>query len=107
MNGTNHNGSHEDLTSIGRPGTPSSFLSGKPEPIKKKSGGWFSRLAGGARRTSVVYESSNTASQQREKKPPGPPPPKLPELNQLKAKISYDEEGSLGGGDMFRDIRGE
>lgn len=37
----------------------------------------------------------------------GPPPPKLPELNQLKAGIADGDEGSLGGGEMFRNIRGE
>ena len=36
----------------------------------------------------------------------GPPPPKLPELNQLKAKVP-ENEGSLGGEDMFKNIRGE
>lgn len=35
---------------------------------------------------------------------PGPPPPKLPELNQLKAKIADDDRGSLGGDEMFRNI---
>lgn len=91
---------------IGRPDSPSSFLSGRPSLIKKKSGSWFSKLGGGGgggKRTSVVFE--NTAPQQ--KKPMGPPPPKLPELNQLKAKIAADDEGSLGGGDMFKNIRGE
>lgn len=102
-NGANHNGSHEDLTGIGRPDSPSSFLSGRPSLIKKKSGSWFSKLGGGAgKRSSVVYEDAP-----REKKAKGPPPPKLPELNQLKAKIADDDDGSLGGGEMFKNIRGE
>lgn len=33
----------------------------------------------------------------------GPPPPKLPELNQLKAKVD-ENTGSLGGGDLFANI---
>jgi len=33
----------------------------------------------------------------------GPPAPKLPELNQLKAKVD-ESTGSLGGGDMFANI---
>ena len=49
-----------------------------------------------------MYKSTTTST-----KPAGPPPPKLPELDQLKAKIAYDDGGSLGGGEMFRDIRGE
>jgi hypothetical protein len=71
--------------------------------IKKRSGSWFSKLGGGGggKRTSVVYENPPP-----EKKPKGPPPPKLPELNQLKAKIA-DDEGSLGGGEMFKNISGE
>lgn len=35
----------------------------------------------------------------------GPPPPKLPELNMLKSKIADDDEGSLGGGEMFKNIK--
>jgi hypothetical protein len=102
-NGTDHNGSHEDLTGVERPDSPSSFLSGRPSLIKKRSGSWFSKLGGGGggKRTSVVYENPPP-----EKKPKGPPPPKLPELNQLKAKIA-DDEGSLGGGEMFKNISGE
>ena len=34
-----------------------------------------------------------------------PPPPKLPELNQLKAKIADNDEGSLGADDMFKNIK--
>jgi hypothetical protein len=103
-NGTNHNGSVEDLSRIGRPESPSSFLSGPPK--KKRNSSWFGRLgsSGRGKRTSVVYESA-APPQQQEKM--GPPPPKLPELNQLKAKIADDDEGSLGGGEMFKDIRGE
>ena len=71
--------------------------------MKKASGSWFRRLGGtgGGNRTSVVYENSRP----EEKVPMGPPPPKLPELNQLKAKIPDDDEGSLGGGDMFKNIK--
>jgi hypothetical protein len=45
----------------------------------------------------VVYEDK--------KVPMGPPPPKLPELNQLKAKIPEDDEGSLGADDIFKNIK--
>lgn len=106
-NGTNHdNGSHEDILGVGRPDSPSSFLSGRPSLGKKTSGSWFSKLGGGGKRTSVVYENTS-AAQQEKKVVKGPPPPKLPELNQLKAKIADDDEGSLGGGEMFKNIKGE
>jgi len=48
------------------------------------------------KRTSIVYEEKET--------PKGPPPPTLPELDQLKAKIIADDAGSLGGGDIFKNI---
>jgi hypothetical protein len=102
-NGTNHNGSQEELAGIERPESSLSFASGRPSLIKKTSGSWFRRLGGtgGGNRTSVVYENNML----EEKVPMGPPPPKLPELNQLKAKIADDDEGSLGGGDMFKNIK--
>jgi hypothetical protein len=46
----------------------------------------------------VVYEEKKVV-------PMGPPPPKLPELNQLKAKIPEDDEGSLGAEDIFKNIK--
>jgi hypothetical protein len=97
-NDTNHSNSQEDMTMIDRPESSLSFLSGSPGLIKKKSGSWFRRLgsSGAGNRTSVVYE---------EKKVPIVPPPKLPELNQLKAKIPEEDEGSLGGEDMFKNIK--
>jgi hypothetical protein len=85
---------------IDRPESSLSFVSGRPGLIKKKSGSWFKRLgSSGAsgNRTSVVYEEK--------KVPMGPPPPKLPELNQLKAKIPEDDEGRLGAEDIFKNIK--
>jgi len=98
VNGTNTNGSREDLTGIGRPDSPSSFMSG-PLLLRKKSGSWFRRFGshGTGNRTSVVYED--------EKKPMGPPPPKLPELNQFKARVEDNDGGSLGADDMFKSIK--
>jgi hypothetical protein len=103
MNGTNDNISPEELSAIGRPDSPSSFLSGKPGLSRKKSGSWFRRLASSSNRnhrTSVVYENGPP----QKTVPRGPPPPKLPELNQLKAKVEDDDKGSLGGDDMFKNI---
>jgi hypothetical protein len=95
-NGTNTNGSNEDLTGIGRPDSPSSFFDGRP----KKSGSWFKRL-GSSNRTSVIYENRP----EEKKVAKGPPPPKLPELNQLKAKVSENDEGGFGGDDLFKNIK--
>ena len=50
---------------------------------------------------SMVHENSPLEN----KVPKGPPPPKLPELNQLKSKIPEDDEGSLGGEDLFKNIK--
>jgi hypothetical protein len=103
-NGTNHNGSQENLSPIGvaRPDSPSSFsVDGRPG-LAKKSGSWFRRLGSSSekKRTSIVYEKP-----QEKQVSMGPPPPKLPELNQLKAKVEDDDAGSLGGEEMFKNIK--
>ena len=100
-NGTVQDGSFDDPTGIGRPDSPSSFLSG-PSLGRRSSASWFKRLGsnGVGNRTSVVYE--NGAAEK--KVPMGPPPPKLPELNQLEARVEEEDEGSLGGGDLFKNI---
>ena len=102
-NGTNYRGSQEEVAGIERPESSLSFASGRPSLMKKRSGSWFRRLGGtGAEiRTSVIYENSRP----QERVPMGPPPPKLPELNQLKNRIMDDDQGSLGGGDMFKNIK--
>ena len=107
-NGTNTNASQEDLTGAARPESAMSFASQRPSLAKKKSGSWFKRLgsSNGGKRTSIIYEDKKTASPAPA--PPvkkGPPPPKLPELNQLKAKIADNDEGSLGADDMFKNIK--
>lgn len=104
-NGTNTNTSQENLSlGIGRPESPSGF-STVSKAGSKRSGSWFRRfLSGGIgdeadkKRTSVVFEEKEVA-------PKGPPPPTLPELDQLKAKVMADDEGSLGGDDMFKNIK--
>jgi hypothetical protein len=95
--GTDHN--DEDVTMMDRPESSLSFVDGRPGLRTKKSGGWFRRIGSGSsgNRSSVVYEEK--------KVPMGPPPPKLPELNQLKAKIPEDDEGSLGADDIFKNIK--
>ncbi|RFU30340.1 hypothetical protein B7463_g5966, partial [Scytalidium lignicola] len=98
------NGSSENLSPGGfqRPESAMSYASTRPSLTRKKSGNWFKRLGGS--RASVVYEDEPF----NEKKAPiqkGPPPPKLPELSQLKAKIDGSDGGSLGGDDLFKNIK--
>lgn len=81
-----------------RPESSLSFVDGRPGLRTKRSGNWFRRLGSGGQRSSVVYEENKVV-------PMGPPPPKLPELNQLKAKIPEDDEGSLGAEDIFKNIK--
>lgn len=50
----------------------------------------------------MVYENG---APEEKVQPMGPPPPKLPELNQLKAKVADDDQGSLGAEDMFKNIK--
>jgi hypothetical protein len=98
-NDTNHNGLREDVTMIDRPESSLSFVDGRPGLRTRKSGSWFRRLSSSSNvnRSSMMYEEK--------KVPMGPPPPKLPELNQLEAKIPEDDEGSLGGEDIFKNIK--
>ncbi|KAI9649234.1 hypothetical protein NHQ30_001802 [Ciborinia camelliae] len=118
-NYTNGNAkSQEDLSKMMRPESPNSLASSKPSFVKRKSGSWFRSFGSSSKRSSVLYENkpmvytptlqASPEIQKENRKPvytkPGPPPPKLPELNQLKAKISDDDRGSLGGDEMFRNI---
>jgi hypothetical protein len=121
------NSSHEDLSKMGRSDSPSSFLSTKPSIMKRKSGSWFRSFGSSnnaSKRASVMYDSKTMGQMQlptqtqtqnspvlqesaqvnENRRPMGPPPPKLPELNQLKAKIADDDQGSLGGDEMFKNI---
>ncbi|KAF4633081.1 hypothetical protein G7Y89_g5036 [Cudoniella acicularis] len=100
IDGSHHNGqSQEDLAGILRPDSPSSF-STKSKSGGRKSGSWFRRFSS----SSAVSRSSAMYEQQKTEHRRGPPPPKLPELNQLEAKIPEDDEGSLGAEDMFKNI---
>lgn len=99
-NGTNNNISNEDLA-VARPDSAMSFASTK-HIDKKSRPSWFRRFSSNkdAARTSVIYEEKRTTVT-----PMGPPPPKLPELSKLGAKIPEDDEGSLGGEDLFKNIK--
>ena len=100
-NGTDFNNSQENLSAGGMPPRPESSLSFSRPSMKKKSGSWFKRLtgSGGVDRTSMIIEERENPL------PKGPPPPKLPELSQLKSKVDADDGGSLGGEDMFKNIK--
>lgn len=117
------NKSHEDLLKMVRPESPISLASSRPSFVKRKSGSWFRSFGSSSKRNSLVFEDkpvvytptlqSSPELQKENTQPmytkpmytkPGPPPPKLPELNQLKAKIADDDRGSLGGDEMFRNI---
>jgi len=89
---------HEDLKGIDRPESAMSFASG----VKKTKPSWFRRFSSnhGGGKTAVIYEEKGASIT-----PMGPPPPKLPELSKLRAKISEDDEGSLGGEDLFKNIK--
>lgn len=65
----------------------------------KRSSGWFRRLRGGeSKRSSLMFE--HTPQPSTNSKPTGPPPPMIPELKELEK-----DEGSLGGGDLFKNIK--
>ncbi|KAH8660763.1 hypothetical protein BGZ60DRAFT_530772 [Tricladium varicosporioides] len=102
MDSSNHNGrSQEDLAGGARPESAMSFNTTGSRPLKaKRSSSWFGRLSN--KRQSVVYEQDDDVKKEPRR---GPPPPKLPELNQLKARIPEDDEGSLGAEDMFKNIK--
>jgi hypothetical protein len=102
--GTDGSHSQENLNGDGfRPESPSAFSTTSKSTAGKRSGSWFRRFTGSgfdepnAKRASIVYEENAS--------PQGPPPPVLPELNQLKAKIAVDDDGSLGGAELFKDIK--
>jgi hypothetical protein len=104
-NGTNTNTSQENLSlGIVRPESPSGF-STISKAASKRSGSWFRRFINGGtsdesdkKRTSIVYEEKESVTR-------GPPAPKLPELDQLGAKVMAEDVGSLGGDDMFKNIK--
>lgn len=77
----------------------------RPGLKAKKSSSWFKKFSSSERKNRnsllVLPESKEQLPQPAKPAEKGPPPPKLPELKMLG---KYDE-GSLGGGDMFRDIK--
>jgi len=85
-----------------RPGSRSN-ASILDEKKAKRSSGWFRRLrSGGAldntsKRSSGLYQDAT--------KPQGPPPPMIPELSALSTKLDLGDSSSLGGEDLFKNIK--
>ena len=105
---TNGNKSVDDLSNFGgnntvvEGGRPGTSLDKHPRP--KRSSSWFRRLGSSSynetnvagSRTSVVFEEPP------QKK--GPPPPTLPELK-IGGRSVKEDDGGLGGADMFKNIK--
>ena len=78
------------------------------EKKAKRSSGWFRRLRPGSasdgtsKRSSAIYQE---APKQQPTKPAGPPPPMIPEFGTLSPKLDFGNEGSLGGDELFKDIK--
>lgn len=79
------------------------------EKKAKRSSGWFRRLRPGSasdstsKRSSTIYQEA--PKPQQPAKPAGPPPPMIPEFNTLSPKLDFGTEGSLGGSDLFKNIK--
>lgn len=98
------------------PGSPGAYSTASERPTiksKRSGSGWFRRLAGGGgadmrtlkeekQRASTLYvpDGGLSRTEHVEEKPA----PKLPELSQLKAGLG-NQENSLDGEDMFKNIR--
>ena len=92
----------------GRPASRSN-TSISEEKKAKRSSGWFRRLRPGSasdsasKRASTIYQE---APKPQPSKPAGPPPPMIPEFSTLGPKLDLSgDQGSLGGGDMFKNIK--
>lgn len=90
--------------SSSRPESPSTFSTVSTRPDnKRRSSSWFSRIMGtdGAerKRTSMVLEEKEEPVAKK-----GPPPPQLPQLNQLKAKVT-NKSLDMDPESMFGNIR--
>ena len=72
----------------------SSFMDAKKA---KRSSGWFSRLR--------HNDSSKRASVAAPDESRGPPPPMIPEFSELKTSLDIKTDGSLGGDDLFKNIK--
>lgn len=74
------------------------------EKKAKRSSGWFRRL----RPSSAASDSSPGRAgsiYQEVTKPAGPPPPMIPEFSTDGPKLDFGDQGSLGGDDLFKNIK--
>ncbi|KAI9904140.1 hypothetical protein N3K66_000669 [Trichothecium roseum] len=99
-NGTNGNAAPPSVASSSRP-VSHSGNSFQDERKAKRSSGWFRRLRGGdsSKRSSMVLEQQQVPEMTR-KASVNPPPPMIPELKDLEK-----DQGSLGGYDLFKNIK--
>lgn len=99
-NGTNGNAAPPSVASSSRP-VSHSGNSFQDERKAKRSSGWFRRLRGGdsSKRSSMVFEQQQVPDMTR-KASVNPPPPMIPELKDLEK-----DQGSLGGYDLFKNIK--
>lgn len=102
------NGTGSGSANGGRPASRSN-TSITDEKKSKRSSGWFRRLRPGSasdsasKRASTIYQEP---PKPQSSKPAGPPPPMIPEFNTLGPKLDLgDDQGSLGGSDMFKNIK--
>ncbi|KAK2075002.1 hypothetical protein P8C59_009165 [Phyllachora maydis] len=101
--------------------TNAGFVDGGGGRKAKRSSGWFSRLRSNSGRGMDAAEKRQSmltmapppltqgAGEKKvmvevKEEDRGPAPPRIPELSELKHGVVVGGEGSLGGGEMFKDI---
>ncbi|OAL43248.1 hypothetical protein IQ07DRAFT_301266 [Pyrenochaeta sp. DS3sAY3a] len=103
--------SSSDSLKSERPGSPATINSQAPSLSRRKSGSWFGKKktfnvgsVPEGKETSTPQANGRTVSQPAAQppKPKGPPPPALPELKTFGVS---DDSISLGGDDMFKNIK--
>jgi hypothetical protein len=96
------NGSQEDLNGVARPPSQASTMT--TNTVKpKRSSSWFGRLS--RNNASQQAHATQQSAVDRTPKPRAATQPKLPEKYMIKSQIPEGNESSLGGEDMFKNIR--
>ncbi|EPE35059.1 hypothetical protein GLAREA_10754 [Glarea lozoyensis ATCC 20868] len=97
-------GSQEDLHGVARPPSQASVMTTNTHGLKpKRSSSWFRRFSS----NNQSQETNITQQPAVDRNPVARivPQPKLPEKYTLKSQIPEGNESSLGGDDMFKNIR--
>jgi hypothetical protein len=98
------NASQEDLRGVARPPSQASIMTTNTHGLKpKRSSSWFRRFS--SNNTSQQAQATQQPAVDRNPSPRAVPKPKLPEKYMLKSQIPEGNESSLGGEDMFKNIR--